>query len=122
MAFSHQYRVRAQTAEGNSPWSRSRSSAASNNTPVGAANAYGSTNKVTLTVAAPGVLANDADGDSLTAFTGRRALLLSGPAKGTLILNANGSFTYKSKPGLVGVDSFTYTADDGLSSDNPTVP
>ncbi len=118
----YQYRVRAQTAEGNSPWSRSTVITASNNTPVAAANAYGTTNKETLTVAAPGVLANDADGDSLTAFTGRRALLLSGPANGTLILNANGSFTYKSKPGLVGVDSFTYTADDGLSSDNPTVP
>ena len=43
-----------------------------------------------LTVAAPGVLGNDtdADGDPLT------AQLVTGPANGTLALNADGSFTY----------------------------
>ena len=41
-------------------------------------------------VTAPGVLANDTDvdGDPLT------AVLVAGPAHGTLTLNANGSFTY----------------------------
>src|SRR5207249_8273400 len=43
-----------------------------------------------LTVSAPGVLANDtdADGDTLT------AVLVSGPAHGTLTLNADGSLVY----------------------------
>ena len=44
----------------------------------------------TLTVPAPGILANDsdADGDSLT------AVLAAGPTQGTLSLSANGGFTY----------------------------
>ena len=44
-----------------------------------------------LHVDAPGVLANDtdADGDALA------ALLVSGPAHGSLTLNADGSFTYQ---------------------------
>ena len=44
----------------------------------------------TLTVSAPGILANDsdADGDSLT------AVLATGPTKGTLSLSPNGAFTY----------------------------
>ena len=44
----------------------------------------------TLTIPAPGILANDsdADGDSLT------AILAAGPTKGTLSLSPNGSFTY----------------------------
>ena len=43
-----------------------------------------------LTVAAAGVLANDVDvdGDPLT------ALLVTAPTHGTLVLNANGGFTY----------------------------
>ena len=43
---------------------------------------------------APGVLANDtdADGDTLT------AVLVAGPANGTLTLNADGSFTYTPTP------------------------
>ena len=52
-----------------------------------------STNKdIPLSVpASEGVLANDTDpdGDTLS------AVLVSGPAHGTLSLNANGSFTYK---------------------------
>ena len=62
-----------------------------------------------LTVAAPGVLGNDtdADGDPLT------AVLVSGPAHGTLTLNADGSFTYTPDANYNGPDSFTYKASDG---------
>jgi Bacterial Ig domain len=120
--IQYEYRVRAQTAEGDSSWSRSAVITAANDTPVAAANAYATNNKTTLTVAAPGVLANDADGDSPLSFTGRRALLVGGPANGTLTLNPDGSFTYRSRNGFDGDDSFTYKADDGLSSDAPTVP
>jgi hypothetical protein len=54
------------------------------------------------------VLANDSDanGDPLT------AILASGPANGSLSLNANGSFTYTPNAGFAGTDSFTYKAND----------
>jgi len=59
-------------------------------------------------------LANDTDvnGDSLT------AVLVSGPAHGTLVLNANGSFTYTPAAGYTGADSFTYKANDGQLDSN----
>jgi hypothetical protein len=44
----------------------------------------------------------DADGDTLTAILG------TGPANGTLTLNANGSFTYTPNANFNGPDSFTY--------------
>ncbi|MCI0359598.1 MAG: cadherin-like domain-containing protein, partial [Planctomycetaceae bacterium] len=61
-----------------------------------------------------GVLANDtdADGDPLT------ATLVSGPANGTLALNADGSFTYIPTADFTGSDSFTYTATDGAGVSN----
>src|SRR5439155_17138214 len=57
----------------------------------------------------PGVLANDSDvdGDILT------AVLVSGPAHGTLTLNADGSLVYMPALNFNGTDSFTYKASDG---------
>jgi hypothetical protein len=49
-------------------------------------------------------------------------VLVSGPANGTLVLNANGSFSYNPKNGFSGVDTFTYKANDGPWSADPTVP
>ena len=62
-----------------------------------------------LHIAAIGILANDADadGDSLT------AALVSGPAHGTLTLDANGGFDYTPALDYNGPDSFTYRANDG---------
>ncbi|PBB91593.1 hypothetical protein CK215_15040 [Mesorhizobium sp. WSM3864] len=60
-----------------------------------------------------GVLANDTDVDS--AIT---AVLDTGPAHGTLTLNANGSFDYTPTSGYVGTDTFTYHASDGSASSN----
>ena len=53
-------------------------------------------NNETLIVSAPGLLANvsDAEGDPLS------AVLVSGPSKGTLTLNADGSFSYAPPPNL----------------------
>jgi VCBS repeat-containing protein len=61
-----------------------------------------------------GVLANDTDGngDSLT------AKLVTKTAHGTLTFNSNGSFIYKSTKGFIGLDSFTYRANDGLANSN----
>ena len=49
----------------------------------------------------------DADGDSLTYGA------VGNPAHGTLVVNANGSFTYTPNAGYFGPDSFTYNATDG---------
>ncbi|HEY2660316.1 MAG TPA: Ig-like domain-containing protein, partial [Caulobacteraceae bacterium] len=64
------------------------------------------------------VLANDADhnGQSLTAALAANG----GPAHGTLVLNADGSFTYTPNAGYAGTDSFTYIASDSLSTGTPT--
>ncbi|RYF09702.1 MAG: hypothetical protein EOO77_23185, partial [Oxalobacteraceae bacterium] len=63
------------------------------------------------------VLTNDRDpeGEALTAS------LVSGPANGTVTLQANGSFVYTAKVGFVGTDTFTYAASDGNSSDTAKV-
>ena len=72
----------------------------------------------TLTVAAPGVLGNDADVDS-AALT---AALVTSTANGVLTLNADGSFTYTPNAGFSGADSFTYRTSDGeLDSNLATV-
>ncbi|MEN0039464.1 MAG: Ig-like domain-containing protein [Cellvibrio sp.] len=63
---------------------------------------------------ATSVLANDtdADGDPLT------AILVSGPAHGTLTLNANGTFSYTHDGSETTVDSFTYKVNDGTVDGN----
>jgi PKD repeat protein/flagellar hook assembly protein FlgD len=68
-----------------------------------------------LAVAAPGVLANDHDGDG----DPLSASLVSGPAHGEVSLAADGSFTYTPASGFSGADSFTYTAGDGGTSSDP---
>src|SRR5205814_1923686 len=47
------------------------------------------------------------------------ALLLSGPAHGTLTLNTNGSFIYVPETNYNGIDSFTYKANDGQADSAP---
>ncbi len=67
-----------------------------------------------LSVAKPGVLANDTDPNN-HALT---AALVTGPAHGTLSLNGDGSFTYTPATNFVGTDSFTYNDTDGLATSN----
>ncbi len=85
-----------------------------NRAPVAGNDAYSTNEDTTLNVAAPGVLSNDsdADGDSLS------AVWVSGPAHGTLALNANGSFNYTPNANFNGGDSFTYKANDGAADSN----
>ncbi|MEM7128642.1 MAG: tandem-95 repeat protein [Chloroflexota bacterium] len=63
----------------------------------------------TLSVASPGVLANDidADNDPIT------SILVDQAIHGTVILALDGSFTYEPNPNFHGLDSFTYKAIDG---------
>ena len=44
--------------------------------------------------------------------------MVSGPAHGTLTLNATGSFTYTQPPTTTAPDSFTYRASDGTAPSN----
>ena len=83
-----------------------------NEAPVATADSYDTEANTALNVAAAGVLANDTDGDGdpLT------AVLVSGPANGSLTLNADGSFTYTPDGGFVGTDRFTYNANDGTAN------
>jgi VCBS repeat-containing protein len=89
-----------------------------NDAPVAVDDSYITNEDTTLTVAAASVLANDSDVDS-AALT---ASLVSGPAHGTVTLNADGSFSYTPDANYNGPDSFTYKAFDGsANSDVPTV-
>ena len=87
-----------------------------NDAPDAQDDTYTTDEDVALTIAMPGLLANDTDVDS--ALT---AILETGPANGTLVLNADGSFTYTPNLNFNGTDSFTYRASDGPLSDLATV-
>jgi len=82
--------------------------------PVAANDAFATDEDTPLIVAPPGVLANDTDpdGDPLT------AVLVTGVSDGTLVFNADGSFTYTPDADFSGTDSFTYQADDGTDLSN----
>lgn len=82
-----------------------------NDPPVTAPDTYTTAEGQKLSVAAPGVLANDRDPEGAPLTAG----LLSGPAHGTLTLNADGSFDYIPRAGYSGSDSFTYEASDGAT-------
>jgi len=88
---------------------------ATNDRPTAADDAYTTAEDTALTVAAPGVLANDTDpdGDTLSAVAG------SEPSQGTLSRNPDGSFTYTPAANYNGSDSFTYRASDGTVESSP---
>jgi VCBS repeat-containing protein len=82
--------------------------------PVAVNDGYSTPEDTSLTVAAPGVLGNDddAEDDALT------AVLVTGPASGTLAFKADGSFVYTPTLNLNGAVTFTYRANDGTSNSN----
>ena len=86
-----------------------------NDAPVATADSYSTAEDTALTIPAAGVLANDTDVDG----SALSAILVSGPAHGTLSLNADGSFTYTPAANYNGPDSFTYKANDGTADSSP---
>ena len=68
------------------------------------------------------MLANDTQDVDSPASSRRLFSVVSPPSHGTLTTLANGSFTYTPDLGYFGPDSFTYTADNGPWSDNPSIP
>jgi hypothetical protein len=85
-----------------------------NQAPIAADDSYTTLEDTTLTVSAPGPLANDsdADGDALS------AVLVDGVSNGSLTLDADGRFVYVPPPGFVGTASFSYEVTDGEASSN----
>ena len=85
-----------------------------NDIPVAFNNSYTTNENTQLT---GNVLTNDtdADGNTLT------ATLVTGPTRGTLILNSDGSFTYTPTTNYHGTDVFTYKANDGIANSTTAV-
>ncbi|WP_374246844.1 tandem-95 repeat protein, partial [Zoogloea sp.] len=83
-----------------------------NDAPVAGSEGYTLDEDTPLAVVGPGVLANDVDvdGDPLS------ALLVGGPAHGSLRLAADGSFVYTPDADWYGTDSFTYRSSDGSAA------
>ncbi|AVH73051.1 NHL repeat-containing protein [Nostoc sp. 'Lobaria pulmonaria (5183) cyanobiont'] len=59
-----------------------------------------------------GVLTNDTDSEN----TALKATLVSGPNNGSLVFNSDGSFTYTPNAGFQGIDTFSYKANDAMST------
>ena len=85
-------------------------------TPVSTNDAYTTVQNRPLAVAASGVLAND--GPQGTAHI---AILVDGPAHGTLTFSEDGSFSYTPSPNYFGPDSFTYVAAAGAVRGNEAI-
>lgn len=89
-----------------------------NSWPVGRPDKYEVDWNTTLTIPAPGVLANDtdADGDQMA------VILSEGPVFGRLSLADDGSFTYTPNEDFAGTDGFTYIVSDQDSFSQTLVP
>ena len=114
-ASGHAYAITVRASDGTLSSSQNFTIAVSNVAPVAAADSASVNEDGVLTrTAAAAVLANDADinGGALT------AVLVSGPAHGSLSLNASGSYIYTPAANYNGADSFTYKANDGTADSN----
>ncbi|MBI2956409.1 MAG: tandem-95 repeat protein, partial [Acidobacteria bacterium] len=85
-----------------------------NDAPVAANDIFTASQDTPLNVAAPGVLVNDNDADGDPLMVDLTSVTM--PANGTLMMNADGSFTYTPNTGFTGPDSFMYEATDGTAN------
>lgn len=95
--------------------------ASKNEPPVAVDDSYTTPAGTSLTIQAPGVLANDTDptGDTIAVASGSTGTTTTS-AGGTVSLEANGSFTYDPPEGFVGSDTFTYQATDTIDTSSAT--
>jgi hypothetical protein len=91
-----------------------------NDAPVAINDSYTTVAGTALVLTPRGPLTNDTDVDSAAASL--RAVLDGGPSFGSLVLSADGSLTYTPDAGFVGTDTFTYRANNGMWSVDPTIP
>ncbi|HYR29787.1 MAG TPA: Ig-like domain-containing protein, partial [Thermoanaerobaculia bacterium] len=112
-----QYKATNGTKESNVAKVTIKVSAVANHAPVAEDDSESTSEDTPLSVPAPGVLGNDvdADGDAKTATK------LTDPSNGTVVVNADGSFTYSPSLNFFGTDSFTYTLTAGGETDTATV-
>ncbi len=83
--------------------------------PIAAGNdAYYTDINTTLTVAAPGVQANDV-AENFQPFS---SVIVTNPSDGTVTLNSDGAFTYIPNANFAGTDSFTYEDVQGSNTSN----
>jgi len=81
--------------------------------PVAKDDVYVLSNGPSLSLPAPGVLANDTHLNLGGAGISLQAIKMADPLHGTLNLATNGAFTYTAAPGYFGADSFRYKVWDG---------
>jgi uncharacterized protein (TIGR01370 family) len=106
----------------NTPWTQDPSQPPTNpptnpvNTaPLAVTDSYNGSQGTSLVVTkALGLLANDSDVDGNML----KAITVTAPGHGTLLLNVDGSFTYTPASGFSGLDGFTYKANDGVVDSN----
>ena len=86
-----------------------------NETPVGSGESYQIQQLDSLSISAPGLLANDVDPEG-TALT---VSLDTSTSSGTLVVNSDGTFTYTPNASFIGTDQFTYRVSDGVNTSAP---
>jgi arylsulfatase A len=86
-----------------------------NDRPVAVVDTISVASGINLQRPAPGLLGNDqdVDGDDL------QALLETDASNGTLMLSADGSYSYAPGPDFTGSDSFSYFVSDGIANSDP---
>lgn len=89
-----------------------------NSTPRAVDDVYALVEDQAFTTAAAGGLLNN---DLAAAGRTLSAVVVSGPAAGSLTLNVDGSFTYTPNPDSNGADTFTYKSMDGTGESAPAL-
>lgn len=85
--------------------------------PVASDDAHTTPEDAVLTVAAPGLLANDSLGGTFNVALS--AQLDVSPGVGSVVVNADGSFTYTPLANFAGIDAFSYVVTDGTGTSAP---